>query len=60
MVLLLWLWITNYLILLGAEMNAVAEQQTGRDTTTGDARPMGERGAVKADSVAGDAEPARR
>lgn len=52
-VLLLWLWITNYVVLLGAEMNAEAEQQTARDTTKGPAQPMGERGAVKADTVAG-------
>ncbi|MEO7979660.1 MAG: YihY/virulence factor BrkB family protein [Sporichthyaceae bacterium] len=52
-VLLLWLWITTYVVLLGAEMNAEAEQQTARDTTTGSPRPMGERGAVKADSVPG-------
>jgi membrane protein len=59
-VLLLWLWITNYVVLLGAEMNAEAEQQTGRDTTTGDPLPRGQRGAVKADSFAGDPEPADR
>jgi len=53
-VLLLWLWITSYAILLGAEINAEAEQQTASDTTEGPARPMGERGAVKADSTPGD------
>ena len=59
-VLLLWLWITNYLVLLGAEMNAESEQQTARDTTKGDEQPIGQRGAVKADSTPGDPEPARR
>jgi membrane protein len=59
-VLLLWLWITNYVVLLGAEMNAEAEQQTGRDTTTGRPLPRGRRGAVKADSSPGDPAPARR
>lgn len=59
-VLLLWLWITNYVVLLGAEMNAEAEQQTGRDSTTGKPLPRGRRGAVKADSFAGDPEPAAR
>jgi membrane protein len=53
-VLLLWLWISNFIVLLGAEMNAEAEQQTARDTTRGPARPLGERGAVKADSLPGD------
>ena len=52
-VLLLWLWITNYLVLLGAEINAEAEQQTARDTTTGAEQPIGTRGAVKADSTPG-------
>jgi membrane protein len=49
-VLMLWLWITALLILVGAEINAEAEQQTIRDTTVGEPRPMGERNAVKADA----------
>jgi membrane protein len=57
-VLLLWLWISNYVVLLGAEMNAEAEQQTAQDSTTGEPRPMGRRGAVKADSMPGDVQPA--
>jgi membrane protein len=55
-VLLMWLWITSYAVLLGAEINAEAEQQTARDTTKGPAKPMGERDAVKADSGPGDRE----
>jgi membrane protein len=56
-VLLFWLWLTAYAILLGAEINAEAEQQTIRDTTTGQEQPLGERGAVKADSIpSGDPE----
>ncbi|HEU5486899.1 MAG TPA: YihY/virulence factor BrkB family protein [Microlunatus sp.] len=50
-VLLLWLWITSYAILLGAEINAEAEQQTVSDTTRGPAEPIGQRNAVKADST---------
>lgn len=50
-VLMLWLWITAYAILLGAEINAESEQQTIKDSTTGEPQPLGERGAVKADSV---------
>jgi membrane protein len=50
-VLLFWLWITAYAILLGAEINAESEQQTVADTTTGEPRPLGDRDAVKADSV---------
>jgi membrane protein len=52
-VLLLWLWMSVYLVLLGAELNAEAEEQTISDTTTGDPQPIGERGAVKADSIPG-------
>lgn len=53
-VLLFWLWITSYAVLLGAEINAEAEQQTIADTTTGPAEPLGERNAVKADSTPSD------
>ncbi len=53
-VLLLWLWLTMYVVLLGAEINAEAEQQTAEDSTVGPERPMGRRGAVKADSPPGD------
>ncbi len=50
-ILLLWLFITSYAILLGAEINAESEQQTIADTTKGPAEPVGQRDAVKADSV---------
>ncbi len=49
-VLLLWLWITCYIVLLGAEINAESEAQTVVDTTKGPSEPLGERGAVKADA----------
>lgn len=48
---LFWLWLTAVIVLLGAEINAELEHQTAEDTTVGDDRPMGQRGAVKADSV---------
>lgn len=51
-VLLMWLYLSAYVLLLGAELNAELEHQTARDTTTGPERPMGERGAAMADSVA--------
>jgi membrane protein len=51
-ILLFWLFITAYLILLGAEINSESELQTARDTTRGEEQPMGERDAVKADNVA--------
>lgn len=54
-VLLLWLYLTSYIVLLGAEVNAESERQTRRDTTHGEAVPMGHRGAAAADEVAGSA-----
>ncbi|MCZ2837262.1 YihY/virulence factor BrkB family protein [Modestobacter sp. VKM Ac-2985] len=50
-VLMLWLYLTCYLVLLGAEINAETEHQTARDTTQGDPEPMGKRDAVVADEV---------
>jgi membrane protein len=46
-----WLWITVLLVVLGAAVNGEAERQTVRDSTTGPERPLGERGAVVADST---------
>ena len=56
-VFLLWLWLSVVAVLLGAEINAEAEKQTVRDTTTGPDKPMGERGALKADLGPADPEP---
>ncbi|MAM39889.1 MAG: ribonuclease BN [Erythrobacter sp.] len=53
-ILLMWLWISAYIILLGAELNAEMEAQTAEDTTSGKDQPMGKRGAEKADRL-GDA-----
>jgi membrane protein len=51
-VLLMWLYVSSYAILLGAEINAEAERQTAQDSTTGHPRPLGQRGATVADQVA--------
>jgi membrane protein len=59
-VLLLWLYLTSYIVLLGAEVNAEAEKQTQKDTTVGAPQPMGERRAEAADTVADPPEPAKK
>lgn len=46
-----WLWISVFLVLVGAAVNAEAERQTTRDSTVGPERPLGERGAVVANST---------
>lgn len=50
-VLLMWLWLSAFIVLLGAKLDAEIEAQTRIDSTTGPPRPMGERGAVKADTL---------
>jgi membrane protein len=50
-VLMIWLWLSAFAVLLGAELNAEMEHQTRRDTTTGEPRPQGERDAFVADTV---------
>lgn len=52
-VLMLWLFITGIVILLGAEINAELERTTADDTTAGPDEPMGRRGAVVADEAVG-------
>ncbi len=46
-----WLWLSASVILLGAELNAELEHQTEHDTTFGEARDLGSRGAVVADQI---------
>ncbi len=50
-ILLTWLWLSAFVVLMGAELNSEIEHQTRRDTTTGAPRPLGRRGAAKADTV---------
>lgn len=47
-----WIWLSSTVLLLGAQINAEMETQTGRDTTRGADRPQGGRGAAAADAVA--------
>jgi membrane protein len=48
---MIWLWISTTVMLLGAELNAEIEHQTARDSTVGAEKPLGARGAVMADTV---------
>jgi membrane protein len=51
-ILLFWLFLTAFVVLVGAEINTEMELQTARDTTAGPERPLGERDAHAADHVA--------
>jgi membrane protein len=46
-----WTWLSIFIILLGAALNAETEHQTARDSTLGPPKPMGARGATMADHV---------
>jgi hypothetical protein len=48
---MMWMWNSSIVILVGAELNSEIEHQTARDSTTGDERPLGQRGAAMADTV---------
>ena len=48
---MLWVWVSVMVVLIGAELNAEIEHQTALDSTTGAPEPMGERGAAMADTV---------
>ena len=49
---IMWMYVSAYAMLLGAFLDAEAERQTARDSTTGKPLPLGERGAIMADSSA--------
>ena len=51
-ILMFWLYLSAFVVLVGAELNAEMELQTVEDTTAGPTRPMGERDAYVADHVA--------
>lgn len=50
-VLLMWLFISGFVFLLGAEVNAEMERQTACDTTYHGTQPRGKRGAYVADHL---------
>ncbi|MDQ4093753.1 MAG: YihY/virulence factor BrkB family protein, partial [Actinomycetota bacterium] len=50
-ILLLWLYLSSFIALLGAEIDSEIEHQTAVDSTVGPPQPMGQRGAVVADTL---------
>jgi len=50
-IMLMWLYISAYIIIFGAAINASAEQQTVIDSTVGPEKEVGERGATVADTL---------
>jgi membrane protein len=51
-ILLTWLYLSSFVILFGAAINAQSEKQTRKDSTVGDPQSLGRRGARAADTVA--------
>jgi len=49
--LMMWMWLSTIVVLVGAELNSEIEHQTAHDSTVGPAKPLGVRGAVMADTV---------
>ncbi|MPZ38998.1 MAG: YihY family inner membrane protein [Rhizobiales bacterium] len=49
--LMMWMWLSTIVVLVGAEFNSEIEHQTAIDSTAGSERPLGARGAVVADTV---------
>jgi membrane protein len=49
--LMMWMWLSIIVVLVGAELNSEVEHQTARDSTVGREKPLGARGAVMADTV---------
>ena len=50
---MVWMWLSTIVVLLGAEINAEMEHQTSKDTTEGNNKPRGARGARMADEIGG-------
>ncbi|WP_447553679.1 YihY/virulence factor BrkB family protein [Vreelandella sp. EE22] len=49
--LMMWFWLSAFIVLFGAELNCELERQTCNDTTVGRPRPLGEREAFAADTI---------
>ncbi len=49
--LMMWMWLSAIVVLVGAELNSEIEHQTSHNSTIGPEKPLGIRGAVMADTV---------
>ncbi len=49
--LMMWMWLSTVVVLVGAELNSEIEHQTSINSTVGGEKPLGTRGAVMADTV---------
>ena len=48
---MVWIWLSTIVVLIGAEIDAEMDHQTARETTTGQPKPLGMRGARMADTI---------
>jgi membrane protein len=49
--LMMWMWVSAIVVLLGAQLNSEIEHQTATDSTVERDRPLGQRGTVMADTI---------
>jgi membrane protein len=49
--LMMWMWMSAIVVLFGAELNSEIEHQTAVDSTVGNPKPLGSRGATMADTL---------
>ncbi|MCJ7781916.1 MAG: YihY/virulence factor BrkB family protein, partial [Acidimicrobiia bacterium] len=52
LIVLIWLYLSAAVVIVGAEINTEVERQTAHDSTVGPSEPLGQRGAHAADDVA--------
>lgn len=52
LIVLIWLYLSATVVIIGAEINSEVERQTAHDSTVGSSEPLGQRGAHAADDVA--------
>lgn len=48
---MMWMYLSLWVVLVGAELNAQMEHQTTQDSTIGADKPLGDRGATMADTI---------